>query len=122
MELSQYRNNKTNPRQRRHFVAAVKRQAKSLVLFLPGDIYRVGYIVSCPQRLVIDLSFDNSTVNEFGIKRNENKRQKLNELKSIKDRQLVRNECKLPVTDLNLPPMSYSTYDTRLCHHTPLTT
>ena len=50
-------------------------------LFLPGDIYRLGYIVSCPQRLVIDSSFDNSTVNEFGIKRVENKRQKVNEQK-----------------------------------------
>src|ERR1043165_55506 len=89
------------------FCCGGKATSKELVLFLPGDIYRLGYIVSCPQRLVIDSSFDNSTINEFGIKRNENKRQKVNELKSIKDRQLVRNECKLPVTYLNLPPMSY---------------
>ena len=47
-------------------VAAVKRQEKRWYLFLLGDIYRLGYIVSCPQRLVIDSSFDKSTVNEFG--------------------------------------------------------
>src|ERR1051325_10592686 len=96
--------------------------SKELVLFLLGDIYRLGYIVSCPQRLVIDSSFDNSTVNEFENKINENKRQKVSEQKSIKDTQLVRNECKLPVTDLNLPPMSYSAYVTRPCHLIPLTT
>ena len=46
------------------FVAAVKRQAKSKVLFLLGDI---GYIVSCPWRFVIHSPFDNSFVNEFGF-------------------------------------------------------
>ena len=63
------------------FCCCGKATSKELVLFLPGDIYRLGYIVSCPQRLVIDSSFDNSTVNEFEIKRVENKRQKVNEQK-----------------------------------------
>src|ERR1051325_2305272 len=121
MELSQYRNNKTNPRQRRHFVAAVKRQAKSWYLFLPGDIYRLGYIVSCPQRLVIDSSFDNSTVNEFRIKRVESKIQKVNEQK-------VKRIDSLSGTNVNYPTRLkstielYSSYDTRPCHHIPLTT
>ena len=66
---------------KRCFECGYSKQAKSKVLFLSGDIYRLGYIVSCPQRLVIDSSFDNYTVNEFGIKRNENKRQKVNEQK-----------------------------------------
>src|ERR1051325_7321981 len=57
----------------------------------------------------------------LGLKEMKIKDKKVNELKSIKDRQLIRNECKLPVTDLNLPPMSYSAYDTRSCHHIPLT-
>ena len=50
------------------FCCGGRAASKELVLFLPGDIYRLGYIVSCPQRLVIDSSFDNSTVNEFEIK------------------------------------------------------
>ena len=50
-------------------------------IIFTGDIYRLGYIVLYPQRLVIDSSFDNSTVNEFEIKRVENKRQKVNEQK-----------------------------------------